>query len=374
MKYAGISLELIALLIVGFIIKWSYKDKIQNNTLKTLITSFFLPILLFMSFSEVEYGKLNILPFLFFGIGIGILYQIIFMLLLKLKCPYPKDQKILVITTLASISPGLSVYPFADRFLGRYSLSGLAMMNLGIKFYIFTYLYFQISQFVKKTYLAKNNNKAPVSTSSKWKTVPLSVIRFFVEPVIFATLAGLIFYLTDTPLTILSPISAEFLNMIGDACTLLIMIFIGFNLYHKFDLSKLICDLSVLCIRSGFGFMISAWYCYFLHIRGDDFLLYVVITQGAVALWPYIITDIVSTKYRMKPPGEDLSLRLISTSFPLTIIIMLILFNIGNRFKTLVTYPLIINLTIAGAIISIIGILIYLMQKKQVSIPHETHG
>jgi predicted permease len=362
MEYAAISIEMIILLLIGFVFKWVYKDKIQNNTLKFLIFGFFLPILLFISFSDVKSGNLDILPFLFFGLIICIIYQIVFTILFAVKCYYPKDQKFLVLSTLATIAPGLTIYPFADRFLGRDSLAGLSMMNLGIKIYIFTYIYYMLNRLIKqKMHELYSNHKA--LHVSKLRSLMIASLHFIEEPVIIAIVAGLIFYLCHASLTTLSPPTSYFLNMLGDVCTVLIMIFIGLSLYRKYDINSIVMDLSMLIIRSGIGFIVAAVYCLLIHARGENLLMYAVLTQGAVAMWPYIIIDLLANQYKTDPPGESLAMRMISFSFPLAIIIMLILFNLGARFTDANSPAIITDLGISGAVITFVGLVLYFLPK-----------
>lgn len=357
MKYLIISIELIFLLLAGFILKWVSGERVDNDTVKSLIINFFLPVLLFVSFSQIHQKEMHALSFFCFGLIVCVFYTLFFYALFSYKFPYDKGQKLILLTTLSSVAPGLTIFPFADSYLGRGSLAVLSVMNLGVKIYLLTYVYFSLN----KMMLSKAQTECQHLGYRKTSVLAMAqsaCYSFLKEPIIIAIIIGLIFYFTQTSIFILSPTAGHFFNIIGNSCTLLIMLFIGISLFAQYNMNNTLIDFSLLILRSGIGLIISALYCYFLHIDGKKMLLYVAFTQGAVSLVPFVFFEMLAAKFD-HTAKIDRVMSCITLSFLLTIIFMLALFNMSSYFTQANTSWLQICSALSGVVMSALGLILY---------------
>lgn len=345
MEHLAETMELLLLIAIGFVYKLSLTDDATSNALKGLIIKLFLPILIFTAFSSLDtHMHFTIYPV--FAIVYSFFLFVFFRLLLKNTTS--GNDYFTEILMLSTFAPGLSVYPFILTFMGRADLAEAALLDFGEKLFIFIFIYFS-SYFI----LGRNAN-FPINQEEKQSQRILTVLKnVIIEPVNIAIFLGALLVILDVQIVNIAPGLAKILVDIGDTTVILVMLFIGLSL-KKFDLIEGTQSFVLLLMRVGLGFMFTALFCYSFGIYDRNVIvLLAAYTLGSISFWPYINMLYLNKLYQTDFYNDVLALQILAFSFPLTIALMLALFNFRSSMSQ---RPI---LLMVGVVITIISLIAY---------------
>lgn len=316
-----LSIELLTLIVIGLIYQFILADNAIVNSLKTLIIKLFLPVLIFTAFANLaDIHAFMLYPL--FSIIFSFFLFIFFKILLKNTTA--KNDYHTHIMMLSTFAPGLSVYPFIQAFMTRADLANAALLDFGEKLFIFIFIYFVCFYFLgRKVNIPKIKN---IKKSQQTINILKNIVT---EPVNIAIFFGVLFLLLQIKVQKISPAVATILMDIGDTTVLLVMLFIGLSL-KKFKVIKGLQTILLLLMRAGLGLLFTAAFCYVTGITNRDVILILTaFTLGSVSFWPYVNMHYSNKLYQTDFYNDALALQFLTFSFPLTILLMFILFNLN---------------------------------------------
>ena len=280
------TLELVLIIGLGLLLQ----KKVAKQDLKgvkTIILSVALPAVIFVALLKIKLeSSLLIFPIL------ALLFNLIMLACSKyfLSTTLSKNEdskKRTIMMLLPSLAPGLSCFPFIVVYLGDDSLALAALADVGNKIFGLILLYMLAMHWYHKRTL----KDAKASTSSKLKSLALSLLQEPINMVIIVGLVLLAFGLNMTSLPVFLQGTIEQLKIL---MTPLVLLFIGMAVRIKSGEFGLI--LSLLARRAGITFILSAIFVFiFPALTPALILLLVVFPQSSCSFWPFAHMSAVST-------------------------------------------------------------------------------
>jgi len=325
------------IIVMGFGFKYLIEGDITHtkNALKNLIIKLFLPVLIFTAFTKIS-PHMHVTAYPIFAISFS-LFVFIF-LKLFLQTISPESHHYTQVILLSSVAPGLSVYPFIITFMSKAELADAALLDFGEKLFIFIFLYFITYYFIGKTFKTsvENDEKSPVNVKTALKNI-------ISEPVNIVIMIGVILILFKIEIASISPSLAAILTDIGNTTVTLVMLFIGMSI-KKNEIACSLKSFFLLILRSGLGMLFTGIFCFTTGmVDKKTTLLFLVFTQGSISFWPYANMIYLNKIYKNNFYHEDLAIELLAYSFPMTVMLMLLMFNMSYIFSDRLL------ITIAGA-------------------------
>ena len=322
------TLELVLIIGLGlFLQKKVAKQDLKG--VKTIILSVALPAVIFVALLKIKLeSSLLIFPIL------ALLFNLIMLACSKyfLSTTLSKNEdskKRTIMMLLPSLAPGLSCFPFIVVYLGDDSLALAALADVGNKIFGLILLYMLAMHWYHKRTL----KDAKASTSSKLKSLALSLLQEPINMVIIVGLVLLAFGLNMTSLPVFLQGTIEQLKIL---MTPLVLLFIGMAVRIKSGEFGLI--LSLLARRAGITFILSAIFVFiFPALTPALILLLVVFPQSSCSFWPFAHMSAVSTMEEsdgQQNPTFDINfaVNILACSLPFSTILIITIFSFSEFF------------------------------------------
>ncbi|MFD2605667.1 permease [Euzebyella marina] len=322
------TLELVLIIGLGLLLQ----KKVAKQDLKgvkTIILSVALPAVIFVALLKIKLeSSLLIFPIL------ALLFNLIMLACSKyfLSTTLSKNEdskKRTIMMLLPSLAPGLSCFPFIVVYLGDDSLALAALADVGNKIFGLILLYMLAMHWYHKRTL----KDAKASTSSKLKSLALSLLQEPINMVIIVGLVLLAFGLNMTSLPVFLQGTIEQLKIL---MTPLVLLFIGMAVRIKSGEFGLI--LSLLARRAGITFILSAIFVFiFPALTPALILLLVVFPQSSCSFWPFAHMSAVSTMEEsdgQQNPTFDINfaVNILACSLPFSTILIITIFSFSEFF------------------------------------------
>lgn len=299
----------------------------HHQSLKVLILNLALPAIIFVALLNSSVSSellwLPVLAILFNFIMLGITWG-----LMPRLYGIPRDST--TVRTLSmmipSLAPGMSCFPFLLEYVGSDTVALGAIADLGNKIYVLIFCYLLAMQWYFKT-----NNLEKQPAGARIKGLLLTLVKEPVNQGIILALVLLAFgiHFQDLPAFISNPIM-----MLSSLMTPIVLLFIGITVRFGWQQFRVI--ISVLLLRAGITFCISAIFLFFFPSLSPAFaVLVVVFPQSAVSFWPLSHISIVSALEKnngksAKTFSSQLALNIMAVSLPFSAFIMLSVFSAGS--------------------------------------------
>ena len=341
---------------IGFLLKTKFNNKEEITGIKKLILNLALPATIFIALLGTELKKeLLILPV--FALLLNILLYFLFPVLLPLCGVRKNSAKYRTAWLLmSSLAPGLSSFPFILEYLGESFLAKAAMADLGNKVFVLIVLYV-----IAMSWHYKKFDTTGTSKGSRLKDLFKALIT---EPVNLFIAAALILLGFGLGMESLPIVISGSLSRLSLLMTPLVLLFIGLSVKINFQQVKEI--LGMLLLRAGLVIFASALLIWLTGITlAADRLLILAFSLSACSFWPFAhIVAVGSKELNRKSEKESTfnatyAVNILALSFPLSIILILGMFSIGEE---IVYLPILFAIS-AG--LFFLGTLPYLIQKMQ---------
>ncbi|MBC6998292.1 permease [Cytophaga sp. FL35] len=322
------TLELLLIIGLGLLLQ----KKVAKQDLKgvkTIILSIALPAVIFVALLKIKLeSSLIVFPLLALTFNLVMLASSKYLLNATLSKKQESKRRT-VMMLIPSLAPGLSCFPFIVLYLGDDSLALAALADVGNKIFVLILLYMLAMNWYRKRSL----QDAKASTSSKLKSLALSLLK---EPINMVIIVGLLLLSFGLNMASLP----EFLqNTIGSLKTLmtpLILLFIGMAVRLKGGEFGTI--VSLLARRAGITFILSAIFVFaFPALSPALILLLVVFPQSSCSFWPFAHMSAVSSledNDGQKEPTFDINfaVNILACSLPFSTILIIGIFSFSEYF------------------------------------------
>lgn len=316
---------------IGLLLKVKFRQKDETTGIKKIILNLALPATIFIALLGVELKSgLFMLPF--FALILNLLLFFLFPYVLPL-CGIKKDTSEYRTASLLipSLAPGLSCFPFLLEYLGDGALAKAAMADLGNKVFVLIILYIvAMNWFYKVHGTSTKLNRSKINDLFK---VLIS------EPVNLFIIAALILLSFGYHLENLPVIFSETLKRLSLLMTPLVLLFIGLAVsIKKGQFSKIF---SMLLLRAGVVVLISSIFIAVGKIDfGPDRLIILAFSLSACSFWPFAHIAAVGSREKkeaktFKTFSNTLAINILALSFPLSIVLILGMFTVGNSITQL---------------------------------------
>ncbi|GAB4216594.1 MAG: hypothetical protein OHK0012_19190 [Synechococcales cyanobacterium] len=336
------ALSMFLILIVGVLFRSKFEDARARAGLRTLILSVALPASIFTSILGIKSDFDFVTPPLF-AAAINLFFLgSIWVLVRFWFVDSTVQQKRSLMMIFPSLAPGLTAFPFIEDFLGTNGLAWAAMSDVGNKIFVLFGLY-GLAVFWGQRASQGLINADQFSIQDRIKSLLVALLS---EPINISILLGFVLMTFGISLETLPQFIGDALSRIGGLTTGLILLFVGLSFRFNFD--ELIEVMSVLFVRTGLGFLLSALILHLLPIDFENPLLYVVMPQCGCSLWPFLHMVKVDDQVRenLKKYGKeadtkegvvfntDYAMSLLTMSFPFSIGIVLFIFADPEPFQS----------------------------------------
>jgi len=319
------TLSLLLLIGVGIIIRSKLKSKESLLGVKVLILSIALPATIFVALLKVEIEThLLFLPLIALGFNLlllGVVFKVL--PLMGISRDEPKAKTLMML--LPSLAPGLSCFPFLAEYMGDESLALAALADVGNKIFVLILLYMlAMHWYYKEVEFETNSN-------GRLKSLALSLLK---EPVNLLIICALILLSFDLNINALPAFMQSAVMRMSAMMTPMILIFIGMAVKIKWEQMRSI--FTLLALRSGFAFILSALLILILPAMVPAALMVVVVfPQSACSFWPFAhmaAVDTLEEKKTKKTFDTDFGLSVLACSLPFSTILILAICSLGETF------------------------------------------
>lgn len=337
---------------IGLILKFKFRNKDEVAGIKKIILNLALPATIFIALLGIDLKPgLFLLPF--FALFLNALLFFIFPYLLP-SCGFRRHTSEFRTAHLLipSLAPGLSAFPFILEYLGDDALAKAAMADLGNKVFVLLILYM-----VAMNWHYKVTHQVSISKGSRIKELLKSLIY---EPVNLFIVIALVLLSMGLDTASLPGVISATLHRLSLLMTPLVLLFIGLAVSIKRNqFSKI---LSLLMLRAGIVLFLSCLFIWLGGINtGTNRLLILAFALSACSFWPYAHIAVVGLKESEKETGEEktfsgrMAVNILALSFPLSIILILGIFTIGESVTALsILLPIAAFLCLCGVLPNIL--------------------
>jgi len=328
------TLSFILLIGVGLLLKKKISKKEHLGGIKTLILSIALPATIFIALLKINIDtSLLVLPVLALG------FNLITFMVARYVLPWggieansPENRTLRML--LPSLAPGLSCFPFIEEYLGEESLAWAALADVGNKVFVLIILYLVAMNWFNQLY---NTEKDNVS-DNRLKGLVMSLLQ---EPVNLVIVTAVVMLSFGLNMTLFPTFIQEAISRMSLLMTPLILVFIGLAVKVKWGEIKMI--LSLLLLRSGFAFMLSAILLLIHPIASiSAALVTVIFPQSACSFWPFAHMSAIEhlesrrSKEEQTTTGRTfdtaLALNVLAFSLPFSTTLILIICSVRKFF------------------------------------------
>ncbi len=323
------TLSLLLLIFIGVLLKRKIQSKDKLDGIKVLILSIALPATIFVALLKVKIDtSLLVLPVLALLANFSLLAASRFVLpaFTGKNMDDPDFRTMLLL--LPSFAPGLSCFPFIAEYLGEDGLAYAALADIGNKIFVLILLYLFAMQLYYQ--VQKGNLEA---TESKLKGLLLSLAR---EPVNLVIIVAIIMLCMGANMTTLPAFLREGIGRMSALMTPMVLLFIGLAVKINWHSFKKIA--SVLLLRSGFAFLLSATFIFFFPLSSTIMILLAVIfPQSACSFWPFAHISAVSVLERQRGAAKstfnlEMALNILALSLPFSTVVILTVCSVQQFF------------------------------------------
>ncbi|MFC4094408.1 AEC family transporter [Euzebyella saccharophila] len=322
------TLELLLIIGLGLLLQ----KKVAKQDLKgvkTIILSIALPAVIFVALLKIKLeSSLIVFPLLALTFNLVMLASSKYLLNATLS-KKEESKRRTVIMLIPSLAPGLSCFPFIVLYLGDDSLALAALADVGNKIFVLILLYMLAMNWYRKRSL----QDAKASTSSKLKSLALSLLK---EPINMVIIVGLLLLSFGLNMASLPEFLQNTIGSLKTIMTPLILLFIGMAVRLKGGEFGTI--VSLLARRAGITFILSAIFVFaFPALSPALILLLVVFPQSSCSFWPFAHMSAVSSfedNDGQKEPTFDINfaVNILACSLPFSTILIIGIFSFSEYF------------------------------------------
>jgi hypothetical protein len=319
------AIALLALIVIGLLLKPKIKTKEQAEGIKAIILSLALPATIFIALLKTEIqAELISLPVLALGFNL-LLFGLCYTLLPVLGIDRQTAEFRTLLLMIPSLAPGLSCFPILAEYQGDQAVAWAALGDLGNKVFVLILLYLLAMRWYYRFFPSEN-----VSTRAKVKDLLLTLLR---EPVNLVLVFALSFLALGWHLDRLPGFVQDVVQKVAAVMTPLVLLYIGVSVQPRWGELRMIGG--ILLLRAGLSLLISGLFLSFAPaLSPAGAILAVVFPQSAASFWPFahiasihaMETDKKGTT-RIFNPG--LALNFIALSLPFSTLLILVVCTIG---------------------------------------------
>lgn len=345
---------------IGVLLKKKITTKEELKGVKAVILNIALPATIFVALLKIEIKpSLLLLPVLALAANLLLWFGgKFFMKFTNLPANSPRSRTLNLL--IPSLAPGLSCFPFVAEFLGEETLAMAAFADVGNKIFVLIILYAIAMNWYYQ--LVANQRIATKNQNGRLKDLGLSLLK---EPINMVLVIAILMLCLGLNLQSLPAFLQDSINRLSVLMTPLVLLFIGIAV--KIKKEDMLMILQILCWRSGFAFLISGLFLYFLPSTLPTFLCLLVVAfpQSACSFWPYAHMTAIETLELDQPEVKtfdlSLGLNILAFSLPFSTLVILTICSSGQFFAE--------PTTILGTAVIFIGgaLLPFLIPQKKVS-------
>lgn len=330
------AIALILLIVTGYLLKQKFQDPISTGAIRNFILNVALPATIFLSTIEID-TQLDLILLPSFALAVNLFLMAIgFLITHLLMQNETQEKKRALILLFPSLAPGLTVYPFIEQFLGRQGLAWVALADMGNKTFVLVGLYALAIYW----FYQLSNQKSGSKVNAQWGNIGKFLLT---EPVNIAIVLGFILATFKINSASLPLALTDTIQKLAVCATPLILFYVGITLNFKsFQFGKL---LTILLAKAGCGFLFSGVAIVLLRPTSPEAIsLFVSLPQASFSLWPLLhATRINNQKPSISSEqgsskalffDTEFATAMLATSFPFSILILLLIFSSGRYFYT----------------------------------------
>lgn len=339
------TLSLLLLIGIGALLRSKLKGPDALGGVKVLILSIALPATIFVALLKIEIeAHLLFLPVLALAFNLIVLVlmgPLLSVLGMENNSAGGRTLKMLI----PSLAPGLSCFPFLVEYLGEESLALAALADVGNKIFVLIILYLLAMHW----YYQRTTQRE--GSGQKLKGLLISLVQ---EPVNLMIVAAMVLLALGMNISSLPIFLQDTVGRMSGLMTPVILLFIGMAVTFRWAHMRMI--FSLLAIRSGFAFLLSALLAFLMpEMAPAMILLAVVFPQSAASFWPYAHMAAVDRMEENPVAGKtfdtELALTVLACSLPFSTILILAVCSAGTIFANPYT------LLLAAALMFVLAIL-----------------
>lgn len=324
------TLELLLIVLIGFMLQRKLSGKQQLEGVKLIILNVALPATIFIALLKIELKtSLLLLPLAALAFNLC-MFMAARYLLPVLQPQSDKTRRRTLSMLLPSLAPGLSCFPFIMVYLDDAGLAMAALADVGNKFFGLILLYLLAMHWF---YATRTGRQEKRSSTQKLKSLFVSLLREPINMVIFLAILLLLagWRLEDLPALVSGTAERFSLMMVA-----LVLLFIGMAV--RVNLRALKAILLLLSWRSGLAMLFSALFLLlFPALSPAMVLLVIVFPQSSCSFWPFAHMHLAA-KMEEKQQGDktfdlDHAVNVLACSLPYSSLTILLLFNFGGFFS-----------------------------------------
>jgi len=323
------TLELLLIILIGFLLQKKLPNKQSLGGLKILILSVALPATIFLALLKINLQtSLLFLPVLALAFNLLMFGTSGYLLPYFIKAKSEAEHRTRRLL-LPSLAPGLSCFPFVIAYLGEDQLAIAALADVGNKFFGLILLFIIATYW----YQLRAIQKKASSTGQRLKSLLLSLAS---EPINLVILLALIllgcgFTISAFPLAVQSVINKLSLMMVP-----LILLFIGLSI--RISWSDFVMLLKLLSWRSGVAFLFASLFLLFVPgLATPMMILLLVFPQSSCSFWPFAhmcaVGNMEDRDGQNQPTfDQDFAIKVLACSLPSSTVMIISIFYFGEFF------------------------------------------